>query len=381
LGGLGPDEGREYVLARRSERGIIEEVARELGLWYGQAGSQGLLVYREGPVAARLRQVISVLGPGEFGRVGGLTAVQALFGQALAQGAGIWAAVSGSPSDTTDDGSEGQTLELFNNGGTLEDFTRGVRRTLRGLREGEVVDFPGVLTEEQRNIVHNVAQDFMLVSKTLKDPPSGCHASVGNLPEFQQRVSAELSTIAPGESRKYGPGQCERLGTRMTRLERSVVQQVATDLGFRAYEQDNGRGGALVGVQNLAQAELPTEGVTGHTHDPDVIRQKVAQLFGMYSSGKQGEKRFFLRKIDLTRFVQDAARVSPRAHILQGCLDAILRDCERVFDETLELQIDLGCRKRYGLTMEYFQVFLSKASYILGWSMVSLLFALLELFE
>jgi len=353
-----------------------------MGLWCAQAGSQGILVYREGNVAARLRTAAAELGPGEFDLVEGLTRAQALFGQAIAQEAGIWATAASSSVETSGgDGVEVWNLKLFNNGHDLEDFARGVRKTLAALRPGEVLDFPSVLSEQQRDIVHAVAGEFGLMSKTLKDPPKGSHVSVGHLLDFQHRATEDLSSLGAGEARKYGPGHRENLGARLSRLERSVLQQLATDMGFQSSEREDGRGGSIVGVQSLAQNKPAVEEYVSYTVDQDEVRQKVAKLFSLYSSGKQGEKKFFLRKIDLTRFVQDAAQVSPRAHILQGCLDAILTECEHVFDETLELQIDLGCRKRYGLVQEYFQVFLSKASYILGWSMVSLLFALLQLFE
>merc|ERR1711933_671403 len=94
-------------------------------------------------------------------------------------------------------------------------------------------------------------------------------------------------------------------------------------------------------------------------------------VFGRCASGGSGSHAF-LRKNDLNHFIQDA---SPKRGLDANTIQSLV---ENLFDETLELQIDMGSRFHHGIVYDYFQVFLTKVAGLLNMTVMCFLKSLLE---
>jgi len=91
------------------------------------------------------------------------------------------------------------------------------------------------------------------------------------------------------------------------------------------------------------------------------LQERADILFRRYATGRQGKTKMFLRKPDLQVFVADALRLRQRV-LTEEAWDLI----ERIYERTLELQVDMGCSQNHGIISEYFHVFASEAVNILG---------------
>merc|ERR1712151_692805 len=100
-----------------------------------------------------------------------------------------------------------------------------------------------------------------------------------------------------------------------------------------------------------------------------------ARLFDARATGDYNGQKVFVRFRDLDDFVEDLHDVLPTQ---QQRFKRSRRVLEQVYEETLQLQIDFGTRTKKGLTLQWFQVFIQKASRKAGLSVTGLLVALLD---
>jgi len=121
-------------------------------------------------------------------------------------------------------------------------------------------------------------------------------------------------------------------------------------------------------------AEDPHESaiIIGRTEQESLI----SQVFEAYASGNYRGQRTFLRFTDLREFAEDLKEVMPKVH------ETFLRftgDLEIYYDETQQLQCDMGDHSAKGLTFRFFQVFIQKVLRSrLGPSIVGVLLALVD---
>jgi len=106
------------------------------------------------------------------------------------------------------------------------------------------------------------------------------------------------------------------------------------------------------------------------------MKQQATKLFTMFASGQQGRVQVLMKKPDIFKFASDAALLRKRS-----LNEATLEHLEKLYDETLELQIDMGSRCTRGITVDFFQVYLNKCAEILGWSLGNLLMSLADYYN
>jgi len=360
------------------------------------------MAFREGPVAADIRKVLQELGPGELRRFQALEWAPRRFCRAVAEQAGYWV----SPPEAVDSSaaasalSLGGPLEVFNTKGSIEEFTTGVRMALLRLAPGETVDFPPVLGPAQAEAVKSVAKELKYLWETFSGP-QGSFVSVGHLAGFRARVREELAGLRPRDSVQYGPGPVEAtarggdcamlsfVGPGLPALVLSVVRQAADRLpDFEASESSEGGAPSIAVARRAAPEASEADGasdaeatgllVSGTLTDGDV-NEKAARIFKAYAAGTS-LKTTILRKTDLGKFMKDVETVTLKTKRTRK-MEVTFENVEIIFDDTLELQVDMGSRFTYGLTLEFFRVFLSKASQLYGWTLVNLLTALLSFFD
>jgi len=102
--------------------------------------------------------------------------------------------------------------------------------------------------------------------------------------------------------------------------------------------------------------------------------ETLKDVFSRYSSGKYD----LLRRSDVSTFVKDACA----ARAIQGNDQSpFIAAVEDVFDDTLELQVDMGSHFHQGLVLEFFNVFMVKAASSFGASLTGFLRSLKQYYK
>jgi len=118
----------------------------------------------------------------------------------------------------------------------------------------------------------------------------------------------------------------------------------------------------------LARTEIPSHNQSRKIDAEVEGTSAIMQLFNGFVSGRQYGVHTF-RKADLHTFGKAAYCISQTAR--QWGRQYVFLHLEKMYDYTLQLQIDMGCPQHHGLTLKYFNVFLEKAASLLGWSCIS----------
>lgn len=380
---LSPDEGQNFGMPKRSERALVEADARKLNYWVDYYG-QGLLVYRPGPISDQIKKDMNALLPGERLLLKDLPQVRWHYIRAQARQVDTLVFGAVFPANVAIVGGD---MEIWCVAGTLSQWAEGIRRVFLKLAPGEVIDFPNSLTTPQHEVITDIASEFGYHWKYLKagfqdfskHEPVYCFLAVGNLKDWWAAVRSRLEKLEPGEEEVMGPGKHGLAPGRLPLLARGMMHGAAGHAGLTPLDTEDADGMPVVSVK---RPELVVEeGGEGADEqldlwDEDTVKQYVTDVFNHYASGKQCGQNIFLRRPDVTRFVQDSCRLRAK------CVPQdFIEDVECVFDDTLELSVDMGSRYHHGLTIDYFQVFLSKSASIMGWSLVSLLRRLLMWFQ
>jgi hypothetical protein len=281
------------------------------------------------------------------------------------------------------------SIEVFN----FADFTHSVRSELAALNEGEHKHFEPTLTEQLRRIVHSVAAELGLDSLSSGEGSSR-KVSVAKLQDFREEVSRMLRRLAPGQRREF-PSE-------FTMLQRKVVRETAGEmaLNYECHEDDekcviavtrsDGTSGTpkanprpkysidMLKDDKDDMADVKDKGDEGavsyHRGEGLTEASVINKLFHAYATGRYKGEAIFLRFPDLREFAEDAKEAMPKKHQL---FSRFRGDLENVFDDTLQLQIDMGTRTRKGLTLDWFQVFIQKAMRKIGIGCVGMLYAIL----
>jgi len=375
---LGMDESIEFRSLGRDERKIIQEITASLSMFFHMDG-EVVTVYRPGPRGLAITQRLEALGSGERLEFEELPPVIRQYARQTAEELGLYV--------DTPKADMGAPLVVFNLKGTLEEFTKGIMSTLQELAPGEVIDFSDEqLSKEQLEIVRKLAME--LGYKTHLFPASqgtDGYLSVGNLTAFEEHVRQQIDNLEHGGLEIFGSrSPCCKLvkAAALPPLARLVTHTLAAARpGCVSSDVRDGGIGLAVKVLYVApDFDCPAAdgGKVASSIEMDIERmtQQVTQLFSFQATGHQGRSKIFLKKPDIFLFATNAAKLRNRK------LDpSVLETIEMIYDDTLELQVDIGSRITKGITCEYFQVFLSKSAQVLGWSLSGLLMTLLRWYE
>ncbi|OLP79561.1 tRNA(Met) cytidine acetyltransferase TmcA [Symbiodinium microadriaticum] len=99
----------------------------------------------------------------------------------------------------------------------------------------------------------------------------------------------------------------------------------------------------------------------------------ITEVFEVYSTGQHRGQRTFLRFSDLREFAEDLREVLPE---VRKNFHKFTGELENIYDDTQQLQCDMGDHSSKGLTLRFFQVFVQKVIRRLGPSIVGALGAL-----
>jgi hypothetical protein len=275
---------------------------------------------------------------------------------------------------------------VFNLNGSLEEFAEGIKNMLLALEPGEVIDFPEEqLSKARQEIVRKVALEIGYQIHNFPGNGNDAYLSVGNLSQFEEHVRQRIDNMPHLDFEVFSSGSpCGKLvkAATLPPLARMVLHTVAAARpGCVSSDVRDGGAGFAVKVLYVApdfDSPCADGGKTAASFEDDVERvtQQVTKLFASHASGHQGRVKIFLKKPDIFDFAKAAAKLRNRK------LEPIqLEKIENIYDDTLELQVDIGSRVTKGITCEYFQVFLTKSAQVLGWSLGGLLMTLLRWYE
>mmetsp|Transcript_38652 Transcript_38652/g.90835 ORF Transcript_38652/g.90835 Transcript_38652/m.90835 type:complete len:295 (-) Transcript_38652:67-951(-) len=287
----------------------------------------------------------------------------------------------------------------------------GIRKTLAKIADGQELDLPSGLTKQQDQIVVMVAEEMGLQHEQCVDPDEATHLTVGNLRSFAAQVRKDARALLPGASLSY-----DRISSMQEVLLKKIIhaefdfftvassdpfQEEAAEMSlYPSHAQRHSRRNCRVSRPH-GNVERKSAAVVEEVEEEEeedehnfCINSKTAQLkltrlFEIYSSGTRGGVRVFLRKPDLQRFMEDARKMHQWKHRLHqkhrrihastnNHLSQFEEMAEELFDQTLELQEDLGTRISHGITYDFFQVFVGRSANILGWCLPGFLRAMLE---
>jgi len=276
-------------------------------------------------------------------------------------------------------------------------IVRKVRRMMTKVMPGQVEVLPAFETEEQMQIAEALAQDLGLhLSYVVPRDGGEPQWYVGNIREFINQTYSDLSSLKEGECKIYGVWLRElethwlhkvgeALGLRCTAIGQGRIcvsnepktarrRSVYTEQEVQAIADSNMEESAI--RKNVAANAVNTVKVKHAVPDPSL----PAEVVVMRAYAKQAE---FLRRSDLANLIKDAMRLLPAVASSQTSgrqkgTASVEQKLAMIFEDTVQLQIDLGERCTQGLTPRFFKVFLGKVAQALGWSQSSCLVAALK---
>lgn len=390
-----------------AQRLVVHVMGAERGLSTLSEGSgeqRRVVVYDTGDFASWLRKLLEAIEPDESQTLSKLSAAQRRLVHTMALELGLTVTAAG------------EALKVFN----LRDFAARLREELSQLGAGEERELPKDFSEAQRQVAQAVASELGLAVRTLGSSRGTQRLVVANLWDFLAAARARMQALCePDEIADFGP--------ELTAAQKTALEALATELGLHARPSTSGdvlyvslseatllareaaeaAAAAAAADGAAAKREGDEEGAGADGHDeckgskegteeekvkdeedvssdaeeelpsrtPDSPECMIQQVFEAYASGNHRGQRVFLRYSDLREFAEDVKGVMPQAHQAFHRFTGIL---EFYFDDTLQLQADLGERAGQGLTLRWFQVFVQKAIRRLGLQIVGVLFALLD---
>jgi len=376
------------------QRSVVHALAKRIGLLSlseGKGSARRIVVYRNGNFAKQLVIQLVNLTEGQssclpnFLTPARLTVVLRRIVHRLAADMGFWPEV-GRDSDGL------VTMEVFNHA----DFTRRVREELSELAIGKTRKFPcNQLTQQQCKIVHFVAGELGL-SSMEKSKQQQRYILVDNMVTFlkkawrrmvaQANLAGTLSFAVPmkPEQQKCLWDLVAETGfhcPEMARAEAGECTEVSIERMQATVRAPSGfKSISSIGANEQGGENAVVEVEAGDEDDAEDSEQTaeahlISRVFPSYASGSWRGQQLFLRAADLKEFAEDVKYAMPEAH---DAFSRLTRMFEFIFEETQQLQIDMGVRAGAGLTYDWFQVFLQKVIRRLGIRFVALLFTLLD---
>lgn len=389
---MSPDMILDLGILTPEERAAVRQVAQELGLWSTGLDSEDgrVVVLQMGAKAVEIQQQLSAMKCGETLKMEGLSETMLFFAKTEAKRMGMWIRPD----------SERGTLEVMSLKGSLEDFVISIREQAMKLKEFDTFEMPAELSAVQRAEVEFMANKLHLAFMVREDGT----CVVGKLNEFENQLGDILDGLQAGESRLVKPTsvapQLLKRPAGCQALAALLVMEVAKAKGLdtsmtvtNAFQVTRPKAfvrqlkGKAAGADGSAppkdQASQGAGTVTRSDSDLDAIpdwdddtlASKISEAFDELATGTHGRNKY-LRRSDLQAMAEAIGNRRKK-----WTVDAVYPIIELIFEETLELQVDMGCKVRVGLSLESFRVFLSKTAYKIGWAVTSLLIHVMNWFE
>jgi len=325
-----------------------------------------------------IRRMLAQLLPGE-GRIfpTNLTAAQHRMVRQIAREMGMFC----------DKAKEGDAfhLEVWN----LVGFAEGVREKLQQLTPGAHEELSS-LSAQQRMIAQGIAEEMGLSSEESEESGTVRSMTIENNIDFREKVRLSLTALKPGETKAFEDD--------LSNLQTKTVRNITNELGLRFVDvslaQLDTTGGGLrkgmpVGIyvenpadESEADCSDAEDAITQEEDSSDLFKGNaeseasiIQRLFFAYASGSQNGERIFLRFPDLRKLARELKDEAPEALKM---FESFSESLESVFNETLQLQMDMGTRTSKGLTLKWFMVFVQQAIHRIGYFIISLLMMLLK---
>ena len=327
LKNISPDSEVFNEPMSRQQKAMLMAKARERNL-SAAAWKQGVLVLQEDKLSKKLREDVSSLSCG-------LSPVHVP--KSLEQFAGVIAEEEGvilTHRKSVDD--DTIALEMLKESGSNAELQRAAEDFLDSLADGEIRSLALPATSRFRAAVVKAAKDRGLPSATTADG----HLQIGNLHPFMQNVDCIIDKLEENQEHDFGSD--------LHLLQLQLVREKSVKAGLKMTEDQE-----TIKIRRMAALMLDQKGSL------EEQRMLTEAAFKKYATGRLGHQ-IFLRRSDLNQlFVDSPLAEGARLEDFKGRIG-------QVYDDTLQLQLDvLG--QNYGLSKEYFQVFLTKASNELSW--------------
>ena len=414
LSGIEP--GKSLVLSEAlsaAQRRLLHTMAMEMGLDVKNRGASGYEVYNLKDFRVELQEELKSLETGQvhqFGAALGEQERQVVHETAMHLGL----------TAHTEGGRTTRHVTVAN----LKDFVASIRGRMEALLDPDSSETFESLTPMQVVAVEATATELGLhFARRSSASGASVLVSVSEIPPLEERrpslasnaeqePSLPQSRAASHSKEKVGtvhsqPGQSERTASHSSGHTKEKVgtvhsQPVASD---RTASHSSGHtkekgvvnipGGSPATGGSPASPPKPAEtesggkerGVSRGSHEDlgdaecIVISRETSQaslinmVFEAYASGQYRGQRTFLRFSDLKEFAEDMKELMPDVHKTFHHFTGLL---EFYYDDTQQLQSDMGDHGAKGLTLRYFQVFVQKVLRRLGPQIVGVLFALID---
>eukprot|EP00435_Cladocopium_sp_Y103_P040190 s622_g10.t2 len=351
LNGLRQNEGCMFNEdLSEEERKLARVLSENLGFLTTRNSDGSLSAFNLQDFASELREQLTSLAIGEEVRmpIGTKTEEQQLMVFRLIQELGL---------EVREEGTKKTREVIISN---LVQYLSMAKERMIAAEDGEVLEFILPPQEKQQEAFFDLAKDYAFECVNRVNTNDGVEAHL-------VRMAVEKTSVAQRRRRSSIVKQASK-----TDLEEVVpiIKPPTPDPDDAEVESSSSEG-----LEDSSQAtslsfeELP-EPIQRNSGDG-----LVARVFQQYASGRWIGQALFLRYGDLKGFAEDLKYVTPNVDTKLYRFTGMF---EYVFEDTLQLQIDMGVRVRHGLTLEWFQIFLQKIILRLGMEFVPVLFRLLE---
>ncbi|CAK0790345.1 unnamed protein product [Prorocentrum cordatum] len=342
------------------QRHILNAVADSLELWV-HSTSDGLEVFNLDDFAKNLRKDLQSLADGdEITLQPGLTDQQRVMVFAIAEDLELCAVDIGKPES-------GQIAV-----GNMRTFMNDVWAKLKLLRRGCMESFDKGFTPVKNKAVIDVATQMGLYSETMKTN-FGTWVEVHRLypgqkapyrlpPPIQFAAVAEADG-ADGAASADSPIAAEASAAR----RRGALARGKRSSTVASFSEDPSGWFREVGIEKPSAPR--TEGGNGTTEDDDHLSEgeeeaenPMKSLFDTFATGEFQGQRIFTRFLDLKKLATSCKANGTE----DGMFQNFKTELETVFNDTVQLQIDMELRTNKGLTFRWFQVFMQTSMRKLG---------------
>lgn len=373
------EEGQGMRLSKElsdEERRLVKAMAEQMGYAVTQT-SAGIEVTNLSTYAKQIREDLSQLGVGETQRIqlSSATDEQQVILQRVAAELGL---------DWEEEGTRRQRIATVGNMVSLVEEMR--EKLSDNTSSGTVLSFILPPTESQRETFFNMAQNYGFECIGKEDTEQGVRAYLrrlsferSSLAARRRRNSISATASTPKGDGQFGLGETEPHGQQESHalleedqeesgLEEDSEEEVKPELEEdESVEEDSAEPSELK-EDDMSDLLLMRGLQSGEDH-------LIPRVFRRYASGNWRGKVLFLRYGDVKDFAEDLKYVTPNVDTRLYRFTGMF---EYLFEDTLQLQIDMGVRVGQGLTIEWFQIFLQKIIARLGKQFVPVLFQLLD---
>jgi len=310
------------------------------------------------------------------------------------------------------------TLSAFN----LQDFANEIRQNLSSLEIGEEIRMPvGMKSEEQQVMIYRLIKELGLEVRE-EGVKKQREAIIGNMVNYLSDAKDRMMKAEDGEVLNFilppQEPQIQAFFNLAKEFAFECTEQVNTDDGVEAHmlrmalekisvAQRRRRSSVVKSQSELQEQEVDrkprgqeveeveiesnesSEGLEtssqatslSYEEMPEPIQRStgeglIGRVFQQYSSGRWlGGSALFFRYSDLKALAEDLKYITPNVDTKLFRFTGMF---EYIFEDTLQLQIDMGVPIRHGLTLEWFHIFLQKVILRLGIQFVPVLFTLLD---